>query len=474
MRLVRKTGLIGALVAVTVVAAATGALAGTGGQPSNGNAPNAVGKWLTFGGNRTMLVSGISQQPPNTQQCQQEFGISCYWPFQLQQAYNLNTLYQNGLNGAGETIAIIDSYGSPTIQSDLATFDTQFGLPAPPSFQIIAPDGPIPPYDPSNSTMVGWAEETSLDVQWAHSIAPGANILLVETPTAETEGVQGFPMIMAAENYVIQNHLANVITQSFAATEQTFKGTHAIEKLRRTYVMAKRNHITVLGSSGDAGASSDTRGGSYFPFPVTNWPASDPLVTAVGGTQLHLDANGNRTAPDNVWNDTYNPNVVGPTPSPAASGGGLSIFFSRPAFQNGVSGVVGNQRGVPDISMSAAVDGGVIVYFSFGGVTPGWYIIGGTSEASPEFSGVVSIADQAAGHSLGYLNPMLYKLAANHAPGIVDITSGNNTVSFTNNGTQYTVNGWNATTGYEPACGLGTVNAGLLVPELAAMANGKQ
>ena len=117
---------------------------------------------------------------------------------------------------------IVDSYGSPTIQSDLATFDAQFGLPAPPSFKIIQPAGAVPPYDPNDSTMIGWAGETTLDVEWSHSIAPGANILLVETPVAETEGVAGFPQIVKAENYVINHHLGQVISQSFDATEETF------------------------------------------------------------------------------------------------------------------------------------------------------------------------------------------------------------------------------------------------------------
>jgi subtilase family serine protease len=149
-------------------------------------------------------------------------------------------------------------------------------LPAPPSFNVIHPAGNLPRYDPGNSDMVGWASETTLDVEYAHAIAPGANILLVETPVSETEGTQGFPQI------------------------------------------------------------------------VTSWPDSDPLVTGVGGTQLHVTASGVPAAPT-VWNDTYNRAAnefadADPGPNPLASGGGLSIFFARPWYQNGVRAVTGTRR----------------------------------------------------------------------------------------------------------------------------------
>jgi subtilase family serine protease len=125
---------------------------------------------------------------------------------------------------------------------------------------------------------------------------------------------------------------------------------------------------------------------------------------------------------------------------------------------------VGLQRGTPDISLSAAVDGGALVYLSF--LPPGFYIIGGTSEASPQFAGIVAIADQAAGHDLGLLNPKLYAIGSGGA-GIPDITIGNNTVTFTQNGHTYTVRGYDAVGGYDMASGLGTVDAAKLVAALA-------
>ena len=137
-----------------------------------------------------------------------------------------------------------------------------------------------------------------------------------------------------------------------------------------------------------------------------------------------------------MWNDTYNKAANefadgNAGPNPLAGGGGKSVLFGRPSYQNGVRNVVGNHRGVPDISMSAACNGSVDIYGSFGGAPAGWYPTCGTSEATPLFAGIVALADQVAGHSLGLINPALYRLAAEHAPGIVDVTSGNNTVSFT-------------------------------------------
>ncbi len=424
-----------------------------------------------------VLVPHRYAQPPTTAQCEAATKLACYSPAQLQQAYDMKPLYRAGLTGKGKTIVLVDAFGSPTIQSDLATFDQETGLPAPPSFQIIQPAGPVPAYNPSTPDMTGWAEETSLDVEYSHAMAPGANILLVETPVDETEGVQGFPQIVEAENYVINHDLGDVISQSFGATEETFPSPQAIFGLRSAFKNAAAHRVTVLGSSGDAGATDyELDQTDYYPFRVNSWPSSDPLVTSLGGTQLHLDQNGFRTAPDNVWNDTA---LFG---GPAASGGGVSAVFGRPFYQDGVRRVVDSARGTPDVSMSAAANGGALVYMSFAGLPstpvpsgPGWYPIGGTSEASPLFSGIVAIADQAAGHRLGLVNPGLYALGDGPRSGIVDITRGNNTVTFTQTdpaapdyNQTYTVRGYRAVPGYDLASGLGTANGARLVSELAA------
>jgi subtilase family serine protease len=415
-------------------------------------------------------------QVPTEATCIAKFTEPCYTPLQLERAYNEEPLFHRGITGTGETIVIVDSFGAPTIRPDLTTFDATFHLTAPPSFRIIQPAGVVPPFNPKTTTMVGWAGETTLDVEYSHAVAPGANILLVETPTSETEGVTGFPAIVAAENYVINHHLGGVISQSFGATEETFPSATSLLSLRSAIINAYRNGVTMVAAAGDAGATTYQDTGSlYYTSPVTSWPPSDPLVTAVGGTELHLNTAGTRTSPDSVWNDTYNSafdakffNTAGPLPE--AGGGGVSSVFARPFYQSGVATVVGGRRGVPDISMSASCSGSVITYFSAPGTPAGYYYACGTSEATPEFAGIVALADQVAGRPLGLINPALYQLSAEHAPGIVDVTQGNNTVTFTQQDKSYTVKGYAARPGYDLASGVGTITAAKFVPELASAA----
>src|SRR5579863_5879200 len=258
------------------------------------------------------LASNVSfLTPPTTADCLAQIGIACYAPFQFQKAYNLGPLYKKGFTGKGETIVIVDSYGFQGIGQELAAFDRGFNLPAPPNFTILQPEGPIPPFNATKRPMmVGWAEETSLDVEYSHAIAPDANILLVETPVAETIGVTGFPQIVAAENYVIDHHLGDVITQSFAAPEQTFPNAASLLNLRSAYKNAAANGVTVLAASGDQGPSGPKTltpqgfAATYFLRRVAEWPADDPLVTGVGGLELFLNAKGVATQPPAVWNDT--------------------------------------------------------------------------------------------------------------------------------------------------------------------------
>jgi subtilase family serine protease len=477
MRISRLVAVAAGITAV-VAAAASGS---SGAVQRSGSVP--VGASLADVAVRPGVqhVGHVQPSPPTTASCRRDYKVACYQPAQIRQAYHLPALYARGITGRGTTIVIVDSFGSPTIKSDLAAFDQAFGLPAPPSFRIIAPAGRVPAYDPNNSDMVGWAGETTLDVEYAHVVAPGASLLLVRTPVPETEGVHGFPQIVAAETYVVKHHLGDVISQSFSATERTFPSRAAVQALRGAYQLAARDRVTVLAASGDSGAADVKLDAStYYLSPQTSWPDSDPLVTGVGGTQLHFSqgghgaANGAPAAPT-VWNDTYDAAAEGfaaggTGPSPLSAGGGRSVLFSRPGFQNGVRGVVGNHRGVPDVSMSAACDGSVVTYSTYGGAPAGWSPSCGTSEATPLLAGIVALADQVAGHRLGPVNPALYRMAAAHAPGITDVTKGNNTVSFTQGGRRHTVRGFAATRGYDLASGVGTVNAALFVPELAAAA----
>jgi len=258
---------------------------------------------------------------------------------------------------------------------------------------------------------------------------------------------------------------------------------------------AARHGVTVLAASGDQG-STDYQcvpsSGCADPQNVfccsstrtIDWPSSDPLVTAVGGTQLQLNAKGYRTAPDRVWDDlSATLGTPGPVFTCCASGGGLSTVFSRPRFQDGVAGIVGDSRGTPDIAMSAAVNGAVDFYDTTDPSVAGWGIVGGTSEASPLFSGIVALADQVAGHRLGDLNPALYDMAHSGARhGIVPIFSGTNTYTFcpaadvqsdgscASSSDLVTVPGFNANGYYNNATGWSTVNAASFVPALARFA----
>ncbi len=176
-----------------------------------------------------------------------------------------------------------------------------------------------------------------------------------------------------------------------------------------------------------------------------------------------------------MWNDTFsgpaNKFIVGGNgPSPLAGGGGKSVIFGRPSYQDGVAAVVGSRRGVPDISMSAACNGAADMYQSFQGQPAGWYPTCGTSEATPEFAGIVALADQVAGRPLGVINPFLYRMSAQHLPGIVDVVTGGNTVSFRQHTRLRTVHGFRARPGYDLASGVGTVDAPLFVFELATAA----
>ena len=246
--------------------------------------------------------------------------------------------------------------------------------------------------------MVSWAGETTLDVEYAHTIAPGANILLVETPVSETEGVTGFPQIVTAENYVINHGLGDVISQSFSATEETFPNEATLESLRGAYENAYAHHVTVLAASGDSGAADvGLDQSTYYTFPTTSWPDSDPLVTGVGGTQLHLNATGQHTAPDNAWNDTYSgaaqEYLFGDAgPNPLSGGGGFPSSSAAPGSRRRDPRRGQQPRG-PDVSMNAAWNGTIDTCRSFtAGRRPARTHYGAPARRAPLFSGVVALA----------------------------------------------------------------------------------
>jgi subtilase family serine protease len=443
-----------------------------------------------------------STTPPAETDCN-SVGRRCFTPTSMQASYNLPPLYAANENGKGMTIAIIDSFGNPNMASDLGNFDTQMGLPhmcgepgvtctsGMPTFQHVYWNGQtqvMAPPPGSNGTGSQtrniWALETSLDVEWAHTIAPGANILLMTTNPAETLGVQGFPAMMNAEQFIVDHHEATVISQSFAAAEETFASTQSLLNLRHAFISAASNGVTVLGSSGDGGTANTfftpVKHPATIPFPTVEWPASDPLVTGVGGTYLCTDpATGlgvDTTDPPAQCQPPTNPGVreVGWI----GSGGGFSHVFARPSYQDTLpagSTPIGAMRGVPDIAYQASSRTGVLVYDTAPGdaqgglncpsgnpCSAGWYVVGGTSSSCPQWAGLVAIANQIAGHGLGLINPALYSLASgpNYGTYFFDVTTGNNQADPA-------VPGFPATTGWDPVTGLGTPNAANLVPALA-------
>lgn len=459
---------------------------------------------------------GNSGTPPSQAACN-AVGRRCFNPTAMANSYDYASLHAKGDEGQGKTIAIVDSFGSDTIRGDLGVFDTAFGLPhlcgetgpstpagncpssVSPRFDIVEFQGspPAAPPPPNNGTGQEnhnlWDLEVSLDVEWAHATAPLANIMLVTTPTAETLGVQGFQQMMNAEQYVVDNHMADVITQSFGAGEGSFhNGLAALKQLRQAFMDAQANNVSVFASSGDGGTTNTykepVKNPAPIPYPSVIWPASDPLVTAVGGTYLCTDAVAGLTV-DNVSPPSSCDNFVGREKGWIDSGGGYSIVFSRPAYQDtlppgstyvgssaGAPGPNTNMRGIPDIAYQASSRTGVLVYMTepnntasgtgCGGANPcstGWYVVGGTSSSSPQWAGITAMADQIAGRDLGFLNPALYHLAsipATYAADFHDVTIGCNQTT--------SIPGYCASTGWDAVTGLGTPDVANLIPDLIA------
>jgi subtilase family serine protease len=461
---------------------------------------------------------GNSGTPPSQAACN-AVARRCFSPEAMANSYDYAGLHAAGIQGQGKTIAIVDSFGSDTIRQDLGVFNTAFDLPhlcgetgpstpagncassVTPRFDIVEIQGgpPASPPPPNNGTGQEnhnlWALEVALDVEWAHATAPLANIMLITSPTAETLGVQGFEQFMNAEQAVIDNHRADVITQSFGAGEGSFhNGLAALLNLRHAFISAQANHVTVFASTGDNGTANimkePVKKPATIPYPSVGWPASDPLVTAVGGTYLCTNA------VTGLGVDSISP-PVNCTSHPGvrevgwiAGGGGYSILFPRPAYQNvlppgstftgtsaGAPGPNTNMRGIPDIAYQASARTGVLVYMSepattasgtgCGGANPcsiGWYVVGGTSSGSPQWAGIAAMADQMAGHDLGFINPALYTIANNpvmYAADFHDVTVGCNQLDPS-------IPGYCSSPGWDAVTGLGTPDVAHLIPDLIA------
>jgi len=450
-----------AAVLSTAVVGSAAALGSTPGQVSSASDPGTLIVHPVADHIRAGFMAPV---PFSDAQCEATFQIDCFVPDQVEAAYNLPALYNRGITGRGRTIVVVDAFGSPTIANDLLQFDQSQGLGiGTPSLRIVKV-GNVPAFDSGNADMIGWANETTLDVEYSHAGAPAAKIVLVEVAKEDLQ------QLALGVRYAVQHKLGDVISLSWGEPEQAL-GRKLVSSYSSIFSQAARSHITIVASSGDSGASGQENNGRYYRYPVASWPATSPFVTAVGGTSLNLNASGVRNGLDAAWNDTYSRPVNdfffgSDGPNPLATGGGKSAYYGRPGYQNGVRSITGGQRGIPDISMSASCSVAVNVFETFTGGQGGWTASCGTSESAPMFAAIVALADQEAGHSLGLINPALYALATSHAPGIVRVASGNNTVSFSGG----TVHGYSVRRGYNLVTGLGTVNGKYFVPELARAA----
>jgi subtilase family serine protease len=375
---------------------------------------------------------------------------TCLTPHALRMAYGVQKLTERGLTGKGQTVVDIVSYGSPTLQQDMDVFDQQFGLP-PITIKVLAPLGTVP-FDASNREMAGWAAETTLDVQIIHAIAPDAGIVVLTSPVDETEGTIGLPQFLQLEQYAVAHQLGYIFSQSWTASEVTLAdaaGRQEVQAFSAFYQqIVTQQGYTVVNASGDSGATDymDLNATKLSPTRTVGFPVDVPWVTAVGGTTLTPSGS---TYEEVAW---------------PGSGGGVSTFFAQPAFQQALpqsaQSLLGGQRGLPDVGVDADPATGMAFY-----VGGHWDQAGGTSASAPLMAGIFAIANQMAGHPLGFVNPGIYKLGASASAGqdFRDITSGDNNVDQ-----DVQVQGFPAGPGWDLVTGWGAPQADHFVPDLIA------
>ena len=358
----------------------------------------------------------------------------CYGPYQLRQAYGVNDLLERQrITGKGSSITIIDAYGSPNIRKDLRAFDTTWGLPDA-QLNIIAPYGIV-------GSDSAWISETSLDVEWAHAMAPGATINLVVAKDSND-----FNIYKVLE-YAVKRNLGDVISLSFGENEKCVDPKLRLDE-HRIFSEATSQGMTLLAATGDFGSAQLACDSSSFEKAVS-FPSDDPLVTAVGGTALSADARTGRYIREAAWNESsaYN----------KATGGGYSKIYRVPAFQRGLVGRA-TGRAVPDIALNSSVNGGVIVFESHrANARPIINIMGGTSAAAPELAGILADGVQMAHHRLGPINPALYRLGSSSTYPLVmnDIISGDNILLSSGFPGYRAHRGWDAATGWGSPKGAG-------------------
>jgi subtilase family serine protease len=448
----------------------------------------------------------------------------CYTPSDIRAAYDVDpTGGVGGLPplstgapnyGLGQTIVLVDAYGSPTAASDLQFFhDTFFSSLPSPNFNEVYPLG-TPDYKniakgnglscPNGAA--GWSGEATLDIEWSYAMAPLAHIVLLAVPPAETEGVQGLPNLFKAMQWAINTYPAGTIfSQSFGVTEQTFGGAAAsqVAKFDAVYASGNAKGDTFFASSGDngtTGVAKQHKQTTTYSIPTGGWPASSPYVTGAGGTQLQYGWTWDPTSdtpilPDGSQNPAYfnatsggNSQVVwNESWGPYATGGGPSAIYPTPSWQSSVASVIGpNSRGIPDLAWNAAVNGGVLVYITAypNYQRAGWHVYGGTSAASPQLAGVLALAYAARADvnkgPLGNIDPILYSLPSGDFSDVVPTTEGTAASGVLDNNELWQYNadgsvspdgiaGSPTLPGYDMTTGLGSPIAGSFVASLTAL-----
>lgn len=371
----------------------------------------------------------------------------CYGPDQLRTAYGFDTLINAGYTGRGRTIVIVDAYSDPTLRPDLKLFDQVFGLPAA-NLSIVAPFGETP-FDVNDANQVGWSGEIALDVQYAHGMAPGAKIVLVEAKTNNDIDLQN------ALQYVADNNLGDVVSQSFGEAEACYgvnaDGSHqpgaTLAASHHIYGQMVHEGITPFASAGDNGSAQPTCDGSGL-MAAASTPASDPYVTGVGGTQLFANPRSGVYDHEIAWNEFQ---AYGD-----ATGGGFSSVYPEPGYQAHAVGPLPS-RGLPDVAYNAAINHGVLVAWSVQQPLGTFFVFGGTSAGSPQWAALGAITAQLNHARLGEINPALYQLPAGD---FHDITNGNNKVD-------HILPFYKAAPGWDPTTGLGSPKAPAIALGLA-------
>jgi subtilase family serine protease len=371
------------------------------------------------------------------------YDICGYKPAQLRGAYGLAHSVATGTNGKGVTIAIVDAYDSPTLLTDAQQYFTMNDASHPLSSTQFTNIEPATVGNEGVCAASGWFAEQALDVEASHSMAPGANIQFVGAQDCFDNN------LLAAENTAITNG-ASVVSNSWGdAVGDLFEDAAAKQAFDTTFMLAASTGVSIMFSSGDAGDNF-----ADFGLAAPDYPASSPLVTAVGGTSLEVSASRSRaaeygwsTAKQTLCAPATAPPTCGSATTPigklnwqAGDGGGTSYTYTQPYYQAPVvpqALALRNEalfgpvplRVIPDISMDADANTGMLIGLTQtfpDGVKYGQFKEGGTSLASPLLAGVIADADQAAGIPLGFLNPVLYKAYTQTPSAFFDVNAPTN------------------------------------------------